>query len=470
MEMMRLMEVAQVLNAQVHGSDVRFNDVKTDSRSIKRGDLFVALAGERYDGHKFIPDAQRGGAVAAMINDRALESIPINIPSVLVRDTRKAYGKLASHWRSRFDIPIVALTGSSGKTTVKEMLAAILREANEGTDSIEVLATEGNLNNDIGVPHMLFRLRPIHRYAVIEMGMNHKGEISYLSNLTQPAVAIINNAGSAHLEGLGSLEAIARAKGEIIEGLRLNGTVVLNRDDKFFSLWRDLSGERRIVDFGMDGTAAVSAKAEFGVEGSKISLHTPTGGAVISLRVPGQHNVYNALAAAAGAVALSISIDAISRGLASYRGVKGRLEFKHGLDGANLIDDTYNANPESVYAALQVLAKFPTKKILVLGDMGELGPGAWDFHSEIGLAAKQAGIDTLFTFGDLSAAAKSAFGDGAMHFERIQELLAQIENLLSPNVTLLVKGSRFMQMERVVKAFSLDEELREEIGKDVYVH
>jgi len=462
MTMMAIAEAARALDAGIRGNDVAFDAVNTDSRAIKRGDLFVALKGERFDGHRFVSQAAAAGAAAAMVEDSAsgIQDTDTKLPLIVVKDTRLALGKLASCWRKKFTMPLVALTGSSGKTTVKEMLALILREA-VGTEfrSPEagscVLATRGNLNNDIGVPLMLLELRPEHRYAVIEMGMNHAGEIRYLAQIAAPDVALINNAGHAHIEYLGSEEAIARAKGEIFEGLAHGGVAVINADDRFAGLWRELAAGKRQLEFGIESRAAVTATSRLRYLESEIIVRTPHGEAPATLRAGGLHNVRNALAASAAAVALNIAPHVISRGLAAYAGVKGRLQKKACVHDATLIDDTYNANPESVQAAIAVLAQAPGRKLLVLGDMGELGAGAPALHAESGLLAREAGIDQLFTLGELSAHASQAFGAGARHFSRIEDLLAEIENALSPGATMLVKGSRFMQMERVVKGFEI---------------
>ncbi|MDN5753279.1 MAG: UDP-N-acetylmuramoyl-tripeptide--D-alanyl-D-alanine ligase, partial [Nitrosospira sp.] len=400
------------------------------------------------------------GAVAAMV---CQESWPKSrepvIPLIRVKDTRLGLGQLAAHWRSRFSIPVVAVTGSNGKTTVKEMIASILRRAvgatGRNSGSEKVLATAGNLNNDIGAPLMLLRLREQHVYAVIEMGMNHTGEISYLTRLTKPGVALITNAGVAHVEGLGSVEAVACAKGEIFEGLDQHGTAVINADDVHAPLWRRLAGNRRVVDFGLTGEPKVSARYQLDFLGSRMSLILPDGIEEVELQVPGEHNIRNALAAAAVAVAMDIDTKAIASGLGEFRGVKGRMQKKRCLHDATLIDDSYNANPESVRAALSVLAKARGKKILVLGDMGELGGSARELHERIGAEARLAGIDGLFALGELSAYTAARFGPGARHFEHFEELAAEVENLLAADVTLLVKGSRFMRMERLVKRIEL---------------
>jgi len=454
--MMTIREAAQVLQAEWNGQDGLFTGVSTDSRTLKAGDLFVALSGDRFDGSAFIASAEEKGAVAALVPQTIGGELATGIPLLRVKDTRLALGQLAAHWRSRFTLPVIGVTGSNGKTTVKEMIAAILRQAardDAGADeqADRVLATEGNLNNDIGVPQMLLRLRPQHRYAVIEMGMNHIGEIGYLTGLAKPGVAVITNAGAAHIEGLGSVEAVARAKAEIIAGLDAQGTAVINADDRYAAVWREYAGARKIIDFGLREKALVSAEFQADRLSNRIQLKLPDGNVEVKLQAPGVHNVYNALTAAAAATALGIGKEAIAAGLTAFQGVKGRLQKKSGLHHALLIDDTYNANPESVRAALAVLAATPGKKILVLGDMGELGKSAIDLHRTIGRDARKAGLDCLLTLGELSAYATEEFGKGARHFNNIDELLHETEGLLADDVTLLVKGSRFMHMERVVR-------------------
>lgn len=478
---MRLYEAAAAIGATAIGADTEFDRVQTDTRSLMPGCLYVALKGARYDGHEFVGQAIEKGAVAVMVARDRLPSL--DQPALVVEDTRLALGRLGAWHRTRMPARILAVTGSNGKTTVKEMTASILR-AHVGEAA--VLATEGNLNNDIGVPLTLLRLTPAHRYGVIEMGMNHPGEIAYLTRLARPDAALVNNAQRAHLEGLGSVEAVARAKGEIYEGLGAEGVALINIDDPHAPLWLDLNRGRRVLRFGLGALADVRAEYRFEADATRLTLHTPIGRIETRLTVPGLHNVRNAAAAAALAVALEVPAQAIGAGLAAYRGVKGRLQIHPCILGARLIDDTYNANPDSVSAAIEVLAALPGQRILVLGDMGELGPEAAELHREIGRKAKAAGIDRLFALGSQSIHAVQGFGPGARHFERIEELLAEVENALfaargeegvsaqaniraadvkaapaagrsqnalGPEVTVLVKGSRFMQMERVVQSF-----------------
>ena len=447
--MMRLSEAAAMLGVPFSGSDAEVLRVSTDSRAIRPGDLFIALRGEKFDGGAFAAQALQQGA-AGVVLDRA--QAPEIGDAIRVDDTRLALGRLAAAWRARFAIPVVAVTGSNGKTTVKEMLAAILR-LEAGADDA-VLATEGNLNNDIGLPLMLLRLRATHRFAVLEMGMNHAGEIDYLTRLARPDVALVNNALTAHIGFLGSVEAIARAKGEIFNGLGDAGIAVFNADDPHAWLWREFNARRSVVDFGIRQPAAVRGEYRPTGFGSALALHLPGATLAVDLQVPGEHNVMNALAAAAAAFALDVSHRSIVAGLSGFAGVKGRLQKKPALHGSVFIDDTYNANPDSVKAALAVLAQQAGPKVLVLGDMGELGADAAAMHAGIGRAARAAGVDRLLALGDLSRETVAAFGTGAMHFERIEELLAELENALAPGTTVLVKGSRFMQMERVVKSFT----------------
>jgi UDP-N-acetylmuramoyl-tripeptide--D-alanyl-D-alanine ligase len=444
--MLDLVSAAQALGARLVGGNAEFTRVKTDSRDIRPGDLFVGIRGERFDGQQFAAQALAAGAVAAMVSD-----VPRSAGArlLVVPDTRVALGQLAAYWRARFAMPLIAITGSNGKTTVKEMLAAILRQS-AGDNG--VLATVGNLNNDIGLPLTLLQLRAQHRYAVVEMGMNHLGEIAYLSRLAKPTAALINNAGTAHIGELGSIEAIARAKGEIFEGLDLAGAAIINSDDAFADFWRGMAKPRRVVDFGLERKAAVSARYELAEAGSLVTIVTPESQFVATLGVPGLHNVQNALAAATAAYAFGIEPKAIAAGIAAYRAVKGRLQRKRLKSGATLIDDTYNANPESMKAAITVLAAHAGRKIFVMGDMGELGDTASAMHAAIGVFARRAGVERLFALGNLSAEAVCSFGDGGAHFATIEDLVGAIAGVLGRDTTLLIKGSRFMRMERVVEA------------------
>jgi UDP-N-acetylmuramoyl-tripeptide--D-alanyl-D-alanine ligase len=432
---------AREIGAGRRGPNLSFDGVTTDSRQVARGDLFVALRGGRFDGHAFADQALAAGAVAAMVEDP--DRVATRGASlILVDDTLQGLGRLAGAWRARFAPALAGVTGSNGKTTVKEMIAGILR-AQAGDEA--VLATSGNLNNAIGVPLMLLRLRSHHRYAVIEMGMNHLGEIRYLTKLAAPTVAVVTNAGTAHIGEVGSREAIAQAKGEIYEGLR-EGTAVINADDRFAGYWHGLNAGRRIVDFGFEQPAAVRGSSS----GPVLSVRTPDAAYELRLRVPGAHNAHNALAACAVACALAMPPAAVVHGLQEYEGSRARLQRRAGTGGSLVIDDTYNANPDSTRAAIAVLAAQPGTRILVLGDMGELGPEGPALHAEVGAEARRAGIDRLFALGPLSAETARAFGAAAHHFTEVDALVSELSPLLRAGVTVLVKGSRFMRMERVV--------------------
>jgi UDP-N-acetylmuramoyl-tripeptide--D-alanyl-D-alanine ligase len=446
--MLDVVTAAQAIGARHLGANARFERVTTDSRDLRRGDLFVGIRGERFDGQAFADEALSSGAAAVMVEAGARILTP-NASVLEVDDTRLGLGRLAAFWRSRFDSPLVAVTGSNGKTTVKEMLASILRQV--AGDS-GVLATAGNLNNDIGMPLTLLRLDAGHRYAVVEMGMNHPGEISYLSRLARPTVALINNAGSAHIGKLGSVDAIARAKGEIFDGLDKHGTAVINSDDAFAGYWRGLLSGRPIVEFGLEQKAAVSARFELTAIASLVTFRTPRGEFVATLRLPGLHNIKNALAAVACAYTLDVPDDAIAAGFASYTGIKARLQRKRHSSGALVIDDSYNANPESMKAAIAVLAAYPGRRILVMGDMGELGDDAEAMHVAIGKFAKKAGVQALLALGEKSVSAVRSFGKGARHFASIEDLVSALADGLDQGSTVLVKGSRFMRMERIVDA------------------
>lgn len=464
--MMSLAELANICSGRwTHNDAIRFTAVSTDSRNIKPGELFVALRGENFDGHDYALHALQQGAVAALVDESwiSLQSASLlqGMAFVVVADTRWALGALAAHWRRRFDIPLIGVTGSNGKTTVKEMCAAILREQmrrehpHDGENA--VLATTGNLNNDIGLPLMLLRLREYHRVAVIEMGMNHLGEIDYLTRIAAPTVAVVNNAHRAHLEGLGSLAAVARAKGEIFSGLAQEGVAVLNAEDAQAPLWREMArsaGVSHVVDFGFSPSACVHANADWQTRafGSRLQLTAPQGVCEIELQIPGQHNVSNALAAAAATLSAGASLQDVASGLTGYTGIKGRLQRRLAENGAWLIDDSYNANPDSMRAAIDVLATIPGRKIFVLGDMGEVGEQVGRFHDELGGYAKSMGIDRLLALGDHSAVAVRNFGEGAQHFKDAAKLIESLRLLLDEKTIVLIKGSRFMRMERIAEA------------------
>ena len=446
---MRVAEIAQHLGARQIGADMMLTGISTDTRSINPGELFVAIKGDNFDGHDYLAKAEAQGAAAALV---VHEVSSVSLPQIVVDDTSDArigFGQIAKLWRSRFSAPTLALTGSNGKTTVKEMLRSVLAVHTGDTNS--VLATEGNLNNDIGVPQMMVRQRPHHRYAVFEMGMNHLGEIDYLARLIEPDVAMVIMAGTAHIGELGSREAIAQAKGEIYGALKPDGIAVVNMHDRFGNYWRDGVQKRaqghRVIGFGIaaeDDVIGTFGNSSLGIKfrGQQIAVR---------LQVPGEHNQTNALAAAAAACAWEIPLDSIRRGLEKFSGVEGRLRTFTGHNSATIIDDTYNANPDSVKAAIRVLSTKKPPRYLVLGDMGELGASGAAMHREVGEFARNAGIDKLFALGELSREAVSAFGKQATHFSSLEELALALHPLLAPQTTVLVKGSRFMKMERVVE-------------------
>ncbi|HXF17362.1 MAG TPA: UDP-N-acetylmuramoyl-tripeptide--D-alanyl-D-alanine ligase [Burkholderiales bacterium] len=449
--MLDLLTAAQAVGAPLQGNNAKFERVTTDSRNVRAGDLFVGIRGEKFDGRDFANQALADGAVGVMVQPGA-SAIASNASVIEVKDTRLALGILAAFWRARFSSPLVAITGSNGKTTVKEMLAQMLRQV--AGDS-GVLATVGNLNNDIGMPLTLLRLRPEQRYAVVEMGMNHLGEIAYLSSLAKPTIALINNAGTAHIGEVGSLDAIARAKGEIFDGLAKDGIAILNGDDRFAGYWRSRLQGYRVMAFSLANRATVTARYELGLFASLVTFRTPEEEFVASLGVPGLHNIKNALAAVACAYALGIASTAMVAGLAQYSGVKGRLQRKRHASGAMVIDDTYNANCESMQAAIAVLAACPGHKVFVMGDMGELGTEAEAMHASIGEFAQRSGIQELYALGTMSAAAVRRFGKGARHFSSIDELVGALSERIDQRSVVLVKGSRFMRMERVVESLGV---------------
>jgi UDP-N-acetylmuramoyl-tripeptide--D-alanyl-D-alanine ligase len=448
--MMRLSEAGASIGVAHQGTDAEFNAVGTDSRAVTPGMLFVALKGERFDGHDYVREVLAKGAVGAMVEQAFAVANP-GLPLLAVYDTRLALGQLAAAWRARFAIPLIGITGSNGKTTVKEMCAAILR-AHFGGAAENVLATQGNLNNDIGLPLTLLGLRAAHRAAVIEMGMNHPGEIDYLTRIAVPGVALVNNAQRAHLEGLGTVQDVALAKGEIFAGLTADGVAVFNADDVQCGIWHELSRERRQVRFGLDHPSEVRGSFMPHGLGGDLRLETPAGDLTLALAVSGRHNARNACAAAAATLAAGATLAAVKQGLEAFTGVKGRLQRRPGRSGSLVVDDSYNANPDSMRAAIDVLASVPGKRIFIMGDMGEAGAAAGQVHDEIGGYAKSHGIDRLFCLGGLSLAAARNFGEGGHHFERIEDLLKALPGELDAQTTVLVKGSRFMKMERVVDA------------------
>jgi len=425
--------------------------VHSDTRTLRPGDLFVALKGERFDGHDLLPAAKASGAVAA-IAQRGLADA--GLAGLQVADTQAALEALARAWRAHHHLPLIAVTGSNGKTTVTQMIAAILRAWHgEGA-----FATEGNLNNHIGVPLTLLRLRQDdarwHRAGVVELGMNHVGEIAQLARIAQPTIALVNNAQREHQEFMTSVEAVARENGAAIEALGPAGTAVFPADDAYAPLWRQMAGTRPQLTFALQGDADVTADAMWLDDHWALTLHTPAGAVSLALRMAGAHNAKNALAAATCALAAGAPLDAIRRGLEAFEPVKGRSQLKSLVRGGQtvaLVDDSYNANPDSVRAAIDVLATMRAPRALLLGDMGEVGTRGPEFHAEVGAYARERGIDHLWCAGELCAHAAQAYGPAARHFADAPAMLAALDTL--PAVaSVLVKGSRFMKMERVVQA------------------
>ncbi len=440
---LRLSEVATLVNGRLVGEDAWVEGVSTDTRRLTPGCLFIALRGERYDGHEFVRRAATLAAGAALVA-REIDGGPAQI---VVGDTLAALQRLAAAWRLRSNAPVLAVTGSNGKTTTKTMLAAILGQAGR------VLATRGNLNNHIGVPLTLLELGAEHDFAVVEMGANHPGEIALLTRLARPNVGLITNAGDAHLEGFGSREGVARAKGELFADLAADGIAVINADDAYADLWGELAGDRRQLRFGLRGKTEVRAHdVVTEANGMRFVLTAPDGEAAVTLPLAGRHNVANALAAAAAAAAVGTPVAAIAAGLAAVPPVAGRLRARPAVGGATLIDDSYNANPDSLAAAIEVLTAGTGQAWLVLGDMAELGDATEMRHTEAGRLARKAGVRRLFTIGRHSVLAARAFGGDARHYEEREALIRDIADGLSSDVTVLVKGSRSAGMEQVVEA------------------
>jgi UDP-N-acetylmuramoyl-tripeptide--D-alanyl-D-alanine ligase len=431
--------------AKVVGSDADFADLtvsgaKIDTRKIEQGDLFVALSGEHVDGHNYLAQAREAGATAALVSELQNDALP----QILVPDVRKAFAQIAHAWLEQTRARIVAITGSNGKTSVKEMVSAILRQVGP------VTSTQGNYNNDLGVPLTVCCLDQEDKFAVIEMGTNHPGEIEALVKIAVPDVAVINNIAAAHIEGFGSLEGVAREKGQIYAGLKADGVAIVNTDMPYQKIWQPLIAGRKTLGFALEKEADIKAdyiqldpaSSHYLVKIDGVSHH-------FNLPLPGMHNVNNALAAIAVCRALEVPVDAMVRGLSSMQSVPHRLQIRHGLAGARLIDDTYNANPGSYQQALNTLAGFDGQHWLVLGDFGELGADAETIHQQMGLQAREAGVSRLFTVGDSSRMAAESFGEGAQHYEHIDLLQQQLQQELSRDVTCLIKGSRFMQLDKL---------------------
>ncbi len=447
--MMDLDAAAKGINGTLMGDNVSFSEVSTDSRKLIGGELFIALRGDNFDGHEFVAAAKARGAAAAVVDSNTLDKFEqIGLPLLVVANTRLALGTLAADWRARFSLPLIAVTGSNGKTTTKEMIASILKV----TFGDAVLVTQGNLNNDIGLPLTLLKMNAGHRAAIVEMGMNHPGEIAYLSTIARPTVALVTNAQRAHLAGMGSIEAIAAEKGSIYEGLSDVGVAVINADDFWYDLWRAQSGGKRVLSFSCERTADVGGRYQVRGLENHLTISAQSELIEVALALPGAHNARNALAAATAALAAGVPLADVREGLGAFRGIKGRLQRRGGLNGSIVLDDTYNANPDSVRAGIDVLAATIGKKILVLGDMGEIGDMTGQFHDEVGGYAKSQGVDQLLAFGDWCALAAHNFGVGGRHFKKIEDLIGSLIGELTPETTVLIKGSRFMRMERVSDA------------------
>lgn len=439
------------------GDELTVRGVSTDSRAVAPGNLFVALRGKRFDAHDFLDTVATKGA-AAVVVERLPAGCPI--PAIVVPDTRIALGQIARHWRRQFAIPVIAVTGSNGKTTVKEMIAAILSAAFGKECS---MATYGNFNNEIGVPLTLFRLQPRHQAAVVELGMNHAGEIAVLADIVRPTLALVNNAQREHQEFMPTVEAVARENGAVFTALPDDGVAVFPAEDDYAWVWRELAGKRSVLSFGLYADADVSATYQAQQAGSLIDVTARIGATVQTLRIDlaaaGEHNVRNALAATACALGAGIAAEAVVRGLQSFAPVSGRLQYKTAASGVLVIDDTYNANPDSVRAAIDVLAQASAPRVLVLGDMGEVGSRGVRFHEEIGDYVRARGIERFFGFGAAMRAAIEAYNTygvapgvfPARHFDTIEAISAAVEEAAVATATVLVKGSRFMKMERVVQ-------------------
>ena len=448
-----LSAAAESMQGNLRGVDGRFDGVSTDTRTLQSGELFVALSGPNFDGGKFVGQASEKGAAGAVVTALA----DADIPQITVSDTRIALGQLGAAWRAGQAVTVVGVTGSNGKTTLKELIAACLARV------APTIATQGNLNNEIGMPLMLLRIEPSHEYAVIEMGANHAGEIAYLTSLAKPDVVVITNAGAAHLEGFGSIQGVSRAKGEILQDSARPKAAVLNADDDYFDYWCSLVTDIEQLSFGFGDNADVRAdEISLNKGRTEFRLHIADRAYPVSLALPGTHNVRNACAAAAVATALGEAPEEIVTALESVEPVAGRLQPLEGIGGATLFDDSYNANPLSVIAAAEFLAVLPGESWLVLGDMFELGADEQQIHADVGSALRDAGIDRLFAVGELSRHAVEAFGDAGQWFASLDELTATLAQGAGDSVNVLVKGSRGMRMERVVDSLRLPAALRQE--------
>ena len=442
-----LRDAATLLGAQLIGEDASYGAVSTDTRTLPAGALFVGLRGPNFDGSAFAAAAAARGAVGALVDKEVAHALP----QIVVPDVLRALQDLARAWRSGFTLPVVAVAGSNGKTTAKEMTAAIL--SHKGP----CMATGGNLNNHIGVPVTLMRLDSTHCSAVVEMGANRVGDVAELMRLAAPTVGLITNAGAEHLEGFGDLDGVAKGEGEAVACLPATATAVINADDAYADYWRGVATAARVVTFGVQRDADFAAKnpvqtIETGEFITRFNLVCPLGERAIVLKVGGAHNIGNALAAAAAASAAGASLEDIVAGLADFRAVAGRLQLKAGLRGSSIIDDSYNANPSSVSAGLEVLRSLSGSTWLVLGDMAELGETSVDSHAHIGSQARACGVQRLFAMGNLTSRAVETFGAGGEWFADVDSLIRRLQHGLAPGVTVLIKGSRINRLERVVQA------------------
>ncbi len=439
--------VQGTLQGTQRGESSRFHGLSTDTRTLREGELFFALQGPNFDGSTFLARAAECGAAGAVVQSLVDTTLPV----ITVSDTRRGLGQLAASWRRRLQVTVIGLTGSNGKTTLKSLIANCL------SGVAPTFATRGNLNNDIGLPLMLSELAPEHRYAVLEMGANHAGEIAALTSLAEPEIAVITNAGPAHLEGFGSLDGVARAKGEILAGKVRPRCAVLNADDRYFSLWRTLAADIDIVSFGSAEQADVRAvDVQLSDSGSTFSMQIGSEAHPVSLPLPGRHNVLHACAAAAVASRLDIDFEIIRQGLESTEPVAGRLQPVSGLGGTILYDDSYNANPASVIAAAEFIVTRPGSSWLVLGDMGELGRDQEALHRQVGEAARAAGVSRLLATGPLSRQTVQAYGEHGEWFASVEALVDELTQSATCGVNILVKGSRAAHMERVVDALRAD--------------
>lgn len=441
---MSLSRVATVLGCSPLHSDLTFTGITTDSRQINPGMVFAALPGETFDGHDYIKQAEECGAVAVLV----CREVETTLPVLLVADVLTALGQLAADWRQQCPAKVVGITGSNGKTTVKEMIASILRQKGA------VLATDGNFNNELGLPLTVFRLDTSDDYAILEMGASNPGDIAYLADLARPDIGVITNVGPAHLQGFISIEGVAQSKGELYASLPTEGTAIINAAEPWVDLWQSVNKAETISYFNGDGNVNDGGHIHARQTDDEVVICTPVGEYELQLALPGHHNLANAMAATAVCLALDASLTEIKAGLEAVKPVPGRLSLKQSQSGWTVIDDTYNANPASLYAALQVLAKQSGEPWLVLGDMKELGADSRKMHAELGEAARILGVKRLFALGDASTATVDAFGDGAVHFSSMEELIEYLHKQLRTGVACLVKGSRSMGMEHVVNAIS----------------